>query len=94
MNLKVAALRQSIKAIKVLMTLHTITEYTSLFAHVGSLLSELGKLVYARILAKAKENMTLHETTFTSRDITTEAQETCRNWFFKTACVRELLPRM
>lgn len=51
--------------------------YPSLFVVAAEILDSFGSLVYARIRRKPER----------------EAQETARNWFYKTACVRELIPR-
>ena len=31
---------------------------------------------------------------FRSTDVPSSAKDTCRNWFYKTACIKDLLPRV
>ena len=104
---RVLCLRTVIKAIKLLGETGTPQFYPSLFVMVSDILEKFSELVFDRILAKAEEcegqalpgiarcscesNLQGH---FTSSMIAVEAKETCRNWFYKTACIRELLPRM
>lgn len=58
-------------------------------------------MVYERLRGKAEDAMSedgsgrgrLREP-FSAADIPSSAKDTCRNWFYKTACIRELLPRV
>ena len=99
-DLKVQALRIAIKCVKLLGDVHTAPQlYPCVFVLVTDVLDCLGSLVFERIKARAREDengvprATLDDA-FTSRDVNIQAKETCRNWFYKTACIRELLPRM
>ncbi|KDO26983.1 hypothetical protein SPRG_07696 [Saprolegnia parasitica CBS 223.65] len=92
---KVLALRIAIKCFKLLGDVSFPKLYPCMFVLVSDVLDCFGSHVYNRILAKAEE--TLEQplpSNFTSNDICIEAKETCRNWFYKTACIRELLPRI
>ena len=64
------------------------------------LLDTFGRLVFGRLKAMADEEYVrmggrgpLPEG-FTARDVGGETRETCRNWMYKTSCIRELLPRL
>ena len=50
---------------------------------------------YSRLLGKAEESLGRKlPPNFTSQDVPAAARETCRNWFYKTACIVDLLPRL
>lgn len=67
----------------------------------GVLLSHpLGKLVFKRILDKsvtyvAGSNAAIPlKENFSPEEVPDSAKETCRNWFYKIASIRELIPRL
>lgn len=99
---KVEALRVTIKAVKILKDADTSPElYPSAFVLVSTILDKFGQLVFDRIRERAcsdESGQLLASFSlpkgFSSTDINVQAMETCRNWFYKTACIRELLPRM
>nr|CCA23468.1 conserved hypothetical protein [Albugo laibachii Nc14] len=99
---KVEALRVTIKAVKILKDADTSPElYPSAFVLVSTILNKFGQLVFDRIRERACSDefgQTLTSSSlpedFSSAQINVQAKETCRNWFYKTACIRELLPRI
>ncbi|TYZ57033.1 hypothetical protein PybrP1_009786 [[Pythium] brassicae (nom. inval.)] len=100
-NQKVAALRIAIKCVKLLSDTSSSPQlYPCVFVLVSDVLDTFGDLVFARIKARASEDEngqplpTPLAESFVSSDVNIQAKETCRNWFYKTACIRELLPRI
>uniref|UniRef100_A0AAV1TSW7 Uncharacterized protein n=1 Tax=Peronospora matthiolae TaxID=2874970 RepID=A0AAV1TSW7_9STRA len=98
---KVEALRIAIKCVKLLADTTTAPQlYPCVFVLVTDVLDAFGQLVYDRIYAQAsgEENgQPLSEPLgerFRRSDVNVQAVETCRNWFYKSACIRELLPRI
>ncbi|RYG50090.1 hypothetical protein EON66_12210 [archaeon] len=74
--------------------------YPSMFVMVTDILDTFGKLVFDRLKTLAdEEHMRIGgkgplPDDFIAADVGGEARETCRNWIFKTSCIRELLPRL
>lgn len=78
--------------------------YPSMFVMVTEILDTFGRLVFDRLkyIADAEHKRIggggkgaagLPED-FIAADVSGEARETCRNWLYKTSCIRELLPRV
>lgn len=59
-----------------------------------------GRLVFERIRDKSASVLSGSKTVralpenFTSEEVPESAKETCRNWFYKVASIRELIPRL
>ena len=75
--------------------------YPSMFVRISDVLNMFGTMVYERLKKKAEDSLTGNghrrvklRDAFSAADIPSEAKETCRNWFYKTACIREVLPRI
>ena len=85
---------------KLLADTSVIQFYPSKFVLITDILDTFGQLVYERIRTKSlyqapgsAKPQPLPEK-FTSDIVPSTAKETCRNWFFKIASIRELLPRI
>lgn len=103
---RVLSLKLAIRCAKMLGETEGLQFYPSMFVLVSEFLDHFGKLVFERIRWKSsQESDSERDGTpasapralpddFVSADVSVDAKEMCRNWFYKTACIRELLPRL
>ncbi|XP_028263709.1 VPS35 endosomal protein-sorting factor-like isoform X2 [Parambassis ranga] len=90
---KVKALKIVIQCSKLLSDTSVIQFYPSKFVLITDILDTFGRLVYDRIFTMCSDPQPLPDG-FTVEDVNDTAKETCLNWFFKIASIRELLPRL
>ncbi|XP_043945688.1 VPS35 endosomal protein-sorting factor-like [Protopterus annectens] len=90
---KVKALKIVIQCSKLLSETTVIQFYPSKFVLITDILDTFGKLVYDRILSMCADNRSTLPENFNPEDVSDTARETCLNWFFKIASIRELIPR-
>ncbi|KAG8036224.1 hypothetical protein G9C98_004804 [Cotesia typhae] len=100
MDLRVKALKIAIQCAKLLVDTSGMAFYPSKFVLITDILDIFGKLVYERLKVKAdyykpgsKVPKSLPDN-FTPDMVPENAKETCRNWFYKIASIRELVPRL
>ncbi|RYH05567.1 hypothetical protein EON65_44355 [archaeon] len=106
---RVGTLKIAITLGKLLSDTSLPTFYPSMFVMVIDVLDKFRDLVYNRLLSKAEDSLNSNPAStstnsknkrvklpanFTTQDIPALAKEICRNWFYKTSCIRELLPRI
>lgn len=80
---RVKALRIAIQCAKLLTDVTVTQFYPSKFVLITDILDNFGGLVYKRIHSKVTSGNIIDDS----------AKETCKNWFFKIASIRELIPR-
>uniref|UniRef100_A0A8C2U9G0 VPS35 endosomal protein-sorting factor-like n=1 Tax=Coturnix japonica TaxID=93934 RepID=A0A8C2U9G0_COTJA len=90
---KVKALKIVIQCSKLLSDTTVIQFYPSKFVLITDILDTFGKLVYERILSMCVDNRASLTDNFSPETVNDTAKETCLNWFFKIASIRELIPR-
>jgi hypothetical protein len=98
---RVKALKLAIQCSKLLSDVTVIKFYPSKFVLVTEILDTFGKLVYERIKKRQQlpadppgRQRTPAERATAQEQLNDQAKETCRNWFYKIASIRELLPRL
>ncbi|KAI5736076.1 hypothetical protein M8J77_026343 [Diaphorina citri] len=97
---RVKALKITIQCSKLVVDTTAITFYPSKCTLVFDILDVFGRLVFDRLRNKAEYYPpnspvpTRLPENFTSKMVPESAKETCRNWFFKIASIRELVPRI
>ncbi|XP_058453184.1 VPS35 endosomal protein sorting factor-like isoform X2 [Malaya genurostris] len=97
---RVKALKIAIQCSKLLADTSVIQFYPSKFVLITDILDIFGKLVYERLLIKGEaggigpRKVSALPNDFTPEMVPESAKETCQNWFYKIASIRELLPRL
>uniref|UniRef100_A0A8C5VKZ5 VPS35 endosomal protein-sorting factor-like n=1 Tax=Microcebus murinus TaxID=30608 RepID=A0A8C5VKZ5_MICMU len=90
---KVKALKIVIQCSKLLSDTSVIQFYPSKFVLITDILDTFGKLVYERIFSMCVDSRSVLPDHFSPENTNDTAKETCLNWFFKIASIRELIPR-
>lgn len=97
---RVKSLKITIQCSKLLGDTSVLQFYPSKFVLITDILDNFGRLVFERIRDKSstvtsgsKAVRSLPEN-FTPEEVPESAKETCRNWFYKVASIRELIPRL
>ncbi|XP_033219620.1 VPS35 endosomal protein sorting factor-like [Belonocnema kinseyi] len=98
-DFRVKALKIAIQCAKLLGDTSVISFYPSKFVLITDILDIFGKLVYDRLKMKAESHKPGSRATclpdnFTPDMVPENARETCQNWFYKIASIRELVPRL
>ena len=100
---RVNSLKIAIQLAKLLSDTNYPQFYPVMFVLVTDVLEKFGKMVFNRLKGKAEEALNVGNATkkqmklaedFKPEDVPLVAKETCRNWFYKAACIKELLPRL
>ncbi|XP_052836672.1 VPS35 endosomal protein sorting factor-like isoform X2 [Drosophila gunungcola] len=89
---RVKALKIAIQCAKMLADTTVLQFYPSQYVLITDILDVFGKLVYERLRAKASGDPAASATTLERER--EAARDTCQNWFYKIASIRELLPRL
>ena len=96
---RVNALKLCVKVTKLLSDTKLGKFYPVLFVLVTEVIETVGRLVYERIRRKAEEEGSNGQVTplpenFKASQVRTIARNTCRNWFYKIATIRDVVPRV
>jgi len=100
---RVLSLKLAIQLAKLLSDYNVPLFYPSVFTLATDVLEKFGDKVYNRLVLKAEEHLTMQgggrdrkvlPHNFTADDIPQATKEICRNWFYKAACIRDLVPRI
>jgi len=105
---RVGSLKIAIKLAKLLADTTVPQFYPSMIVMVTEALDRFGDMVFRRLRNRADEALANEDGSgnnigskqkvlndnFEAADVPSLARETCRNWFYKVACIRELLPRI
>lgn len=98
---KVACMRIAIQCAKLLNDVDTPLFYPQKFILLTDILDNFGSLVFGRMKKLTKENSggkiiitDANEDQIDYTKIPDKVREVCTNWFLKSACIREVLPRI
>ncbi|XP_072943990.1 VPS35 endosomal protein-sorting factor-like [Epargyreus clarus] len=92
---RVRAFKIGIQCSKLLSDITVMQFYPSKFVLISDILDNFGNLVFDRLKTKSYGKKDIHGIQdIDPKQVPEIAKETCQNWMFKMASIRELLPRL
>eukprot|EP01133_Synstelium_polycarpum_P000225 gene225-275_t len=91
---RVRSLKIAIQTSKLLADISLLKFYPSKWVIATEILDTFGDMVYDRIQSRLKQSQDKDPSRRNEQLYVDQAKETCRNWFYKIASIRELLPRL